>query len=65
MFWPFKSISDVSINEEKSHVSVTYLLGVAIIIFAIGYALKPVSEIIDELHDSDDSSDSHDERNKR
>ena len=40
--------------EEKSSggISVVMLFGIAAIIFGIGYALRPVSDIVDELHDS-------------
>ena len=31
-----------------------YLGGAAAILFGLGYALRPVADIVDELHDSDD-----------
>lgn len=51
-----------SYNEENSTsgwAKSTFLVlaGSAMLFGAIGYALKPVSEIVDELHDSDDSSE--------
>lgn len=35
-------------------------LGISMVLFGVGYALRPISDIVDELHDSDssDSSDS-------
>ena len=40
-------------------------LGISLVLFGVGYALRPISDIVDELHDSDsdsssDSSDSSD-----
>ena len=31
------------------------LLGTAAIIFGVGYALRPAAQIVDELHDSDET----------
>jgi hypothetical protein len=33
------------------------IFGVAAVFFSVGYALRPVEEIFDDLHDSDTESD--------
>lgn len=38
---------------------ISLILSVSILLFSVGYILKPVSEIIDELHDSNESYDSN------
>lgn len=40
-------------------VKLTMVIGsISAVFFGIGYALRPVAEIVDELHDSDSDSDS-------
>ena len=40
--------------EEKPYKPVIILCAVSLLIFSIGYALRPVSNIVDELHESND-----------
>ena len=54
-------------NDEPSFFSVSSgtkivlgLFGVAAIFFGMGYALRPIEEVFDDIHDSTDSEDSTD-----
>lgn len=40
-------------KQSPSYRPVFIMAGIAAIIFSVGYMLKPVSDIVDELHDSD------------
>ena len=33
------------------------IFGVAAVLFGLGYALRPIEEVFDDLHNSDDSTD--------
>jgi len=54
MFWSFWESSTVEETKETSSVSIFTIFGIAAVIFSLGYLLRPVSEIVDELHDSHD-----------
>jgi len=41
-------------EETQSYKSLFTIFGVALLIFSIGYTLRPIVEIVDEFHDSDD-----------
>ncbi len=49
-------------NEGFSTTKFVMVVGsISLLLFGIGYALRPVSEIVDELHDSDSDSDNEKE----
>lgn len=52
MFSFFKSVFSISIPVKITMV----LCGVSAVFFAIGFALRPIADIVDELHDSPDTT---------
>lgn len=45
----------------KSTKIIAGVVAAGILLFGLGYALRPVAEIVDELHDSNEDSDEESE----
>lgn len=57
MFGLLGKLFSSNVPESKSsYKPILFICAASLLIFSIGYALKPVSEIIDELHDSNDDN---------
>ncbi len=46
---------NLEVSQEKScYKPIIFICTISLLIFSIGYVLRPVSKIVDELHDSND-----------